>query len=327
MEGARRDGSRFYPRWTKREPLAAGASEGVRRYDASPPRASRNGDIRHFSPASRPTGVPRVPQPMPPVMLLCGGQGTRLRDVTEILPKPMVPVGSRPIVWHLMKTYASFGVRRFILCLGYKRETFIDYFMNYRAHQTDVTLRLGAGGGVIFHGDHAEEDWEVTLADTGDATMTGGRVARAAKYLRDDEPEFFLTYGDGLADVDMSAVLEHHRRHARSLTLTAVMPDSRFGVLQFDEDRVTHFREKPRDAGTWINAGFMVATRKFVSEYLTPGEGCILEQEPMRRAADDGEISAFRHDGYWQCMDTARDHALLNAQWDSGRAPWTAHWR
>jgi glucose-1-phosphate cytidylyltransferase len=260
-------------------------------------------------------------------MILCGGQGTRLRDVTEILPKPLVPIGSRPIVWHVMKTHAAFGVRRFILCLGYKREAFVDYFLNYRMHQTDVTIRLGRNGDVTLHGDHGEEDWEVTLADTGEGSMTGARVARALKYVPADREDFFLSYGDGLADVDIGRLLEHHEKHGRGLTVTAVMPDSRFGVLQFDGDLVEHFREKPRDTGTWINGGYMVATRRFVERYLVDDDSCVLEQEPMRRAAGDHEMSAHRHDGYWQCMDTARDYAVLTAQWESGKAPWTKHWR
>jgi len=267
-----------------------------------------------------------VPHLMPPLMILCGGQGTRLRDVTELLPKPLVPIGPRPIVWHVMRTYAAFGVRRFILCLGYKREAFVDYFMNYALHQTDLTIRLGGGGGVTFHGSHSEQDWEVTLADTGEATMTGARVARALKYVPAEEEEFFLSYGDGVADLDVAGVLEHHRGHGRSFTLTAILADSRFGVLQFEGERVVSFREKPKDTATWINGGYMVASRRFVARYLTENEGCVLEMDPLRRAAEDGELSAWRHEGYWQCMDTPRDHALLTAQWESGRAPWTSRW-
>jgi glucose-1-phosphate cytidylyltransferase len=259
-------------------------------------------------------------------MILCGGQGTRLRDVTELLPKPMVPVGSQPIVWHIMKTYAAFGVRRFILCLGYKREAFIDYFMNYHARAADVTITLGKGGRITYHGAHAEEGWEVTLADTGEQTMTGARVARAAKYLGDDE-DFFLTYGDGLANVDLAALLAFHRRHAQALTVTAVHPAGRFGEISLAGGSVRGFHEKPQTESGLINGGYLVIRRRFIDRYLNPDDpSLVLEQQPMRQAAHDDEMAAFVHDGFWQCMDTAREHQLLNELWASGKAPWTEHW-
>lgn len=264
---------------------------------------------------------------MPPAMILCGGQGTRLRDLTEVLPKPMVPVGSQPIVWHIMKTYAAFGVRRFILCLGYKREAFIDYFMNYHARGCDITLSLGKGGKITYHGQHDEEDWEVTLADTGEKTMTGGRVARAAKYLRPEDQDIFLTYGDGVANVDMGALLAHHRRHDLSLTVSAVHPAGRFGEMQLaGGDVVKGFHEKPQTESGLINGGYMVLRRRFLDTYLTPDAGLVLEQEPMRQAAADGQMSAYVHHGFWQCMDTAREHQLLTQLWESGKAPWTERW-
>ena len=171
-------------------------------------------------------------QPMPPAMILCGGQGTRLRDVTESLPKPMVPVGTHPIVWHVMKIHAAFGVRRFILCLGYKREVFIDYFLNYRARATDITVQLGESGTVIHHGGHDEADWEVTLADTGETAMTGARVARAARHLRPEDKHFFLSYGDGLANVNLGQLHDAHVKRDSCLTVTGVRPGSRFGELE-----------------------------------------------------------------------------------------------
>ena len=187
-------------------------------------------------------------------MILCGGQGTRLRDVTELLPKPMVPIGPHPIVWHIMKGYAAFGVKRFILCLGYKREVFIDYFLNYRAHATDITLHLGEEKGIVYHGGHGEEDWEVTLADTGVRTMTGGRIARAGKYLKDTDEDFFMTYGDAVADIDVSALLAMHRRKKRMLTVSAVHPVGRFGDMVMDSDGgVTAFPEKPEAEDHVIN--------------------------------------------------------------------------
>lgn len=264
---------------------------------------------------------------MPPAFILCGGQGTRLRDVTEVLPKPMVPVGPQPILWHIMKSYAAFGVRRFVLCLGYKRETIVDYFLNYRARSSDLTVRLGSHGDVTYHSGHGEEDWEVTLADTGDRTMTGGRVQRASKYLRPDDTDFFLTYGDGVADVDIAGLLAHHRQHQRIMTVTAVHPAGRFGEISLHGDAVGGFHEKPQTEQGLINGGFMVMKRAFVDQYLPVDETLVLEQEPMRTCAHDGQMSAFVHHGFWQCMDTAREHQLLNQAWDSGKAPWTKHWK
>jgi glucose-1-phosphate cytidylyltransferase len=264
---------------------------------------------------------------MPPAMILCGGLGTRLRDVTEALPKPMVPIGSQPIVWHIMKSYAAFGVRRFILCLGYKREAFIDYFMNYRARATDVTIDMRENGRVTYHSSHQEEDWEVTLADTGEKTMTGGRVAQAAVYLRPEDDDFFLSYGDGVANVDVRVLYEHHRRQGKAITVTAVRPAGRFGELRMNGTEVSGFYEKPDTEAGLINGGFMVVTRRFLERYLTRTAGLILEQEPMRQAAQDGAMSAYVHTGFWQCMDTPREHQMLNQLWESGRAPWAECWR
>ena len=259
---------------------------------------------------------------MPPAMILCGGQGTRLRDVTESLPKPMVPIGPQPIVWHLMKSHAAFGVKRFILCLGYKREAFVEWLLNYRAFATDVTLKLGSGE-IVHHGGHDEDDWEVTLADTGLHSMTGARVARAAKYV--DGDEFFLTYGDGLADVDVGALLKHHRAQGKRLTVTAIQPSHRFGELELDGDTIKRFREKPAGA-EWVNGGFMVATKDFVDKHCSTDASCVLEREPMESAVAAGQVAARRHEGFWQCLDTAREYAYLNRLWDEGDAPWTKHW-
>ena len=264
---------------------------------------------------------------MPPVIILCGGQGTRLRDVTELLPKPMVPVGPHPIVWHIMKGYAAFGVKRFILCLGYKREAFIDYFLNYHARATDVTIRLGKHNDITYHAGHGEENWEVTLADTGDRTMTGGRIARAAKYLKPEDREFFLTYGDAVSDIDFSALLKFHRTSGKILTVSAVHPAGRFGELGIDAGgKVTGFHEKPQTEQGFINGGFMVADRSLPERYLNTDSALIFEQEPMRDIQKAGEMGAYQHPDFWQCMDTAREHQLLNQLWDSGKAPWTRSW-
>lgn len=265
---------------------------------------------------------------MPSAMILCGGQGSRLREVTEILPKPMVPIGPQPIVWHIMKGYAAFGVTRFILCLGYKREAFIDYFLNYHARATDVTIRLGKQNDITYHAGHGEEHWEVTLVDTGDRTMTGGRIARAAKYLRPDDAEFFLTYGDAVADIDFSALLNFHRKSGKTLTVSAVHPAGRFGELGINESgEVTGFHEKPQTEQGFINGGFMVARREMVVRYLTTETSLIFEQEPMRAIQQDNEMGAYQHEQFWQCMDTAREYHLLNELWDLRKAPWTKVWK
>ena len=260
---------------------------------------------------------------MPPLMILCGGQGTRLRDVTELLPKPMVPVGPHPMVWHIMKGYAAYGVTRFILCLGYKREVFIDYFLNYHARATDLTIRLGQEKHITYHGNHGEEDWEVTLADTGDRTMTGGRIARAAKYLKPDDKEFFLTYGDAVSSLDICRLLKHHRQVGKVLTVTAVHPSGRFGEMGIDaEGNVVGFQEKPATEKGYINGGFMVADRSMPEKYLSTSEGLIFEQGPINQILADKQMASYEHEGFWQCMDTPREHKLLNDLWDSGQAPW-----
>lgn len=239
---------------------------------------------------------------MPPVMILCGGKGTRLGDVTKVTPKPMVKIGRDPILWHIMQWYAAFGCRRFILCLGYLKGEFEAYF----AKHVRALDRLG---------------WEVTCVDTGAETATGGRVARAAKALRQTDTEFFLTYGDGVADVDIAKLLRKHRRAGRSITITGVHPASRFGELVIKGDRVSDFQEKARSK-FYINGGFMVVTRRFLSKYLADDPKMFFEQAPMRGAAAAGDMTIHRHEGFWQCMDTPREHALLNGLWAAGEAPW-----
>lgn len=263
---------------------------------------------------------------MPPVMILCGGKGTRLREVTELLPKPMVPIGEQPILWHIMKTYASYGCRRFILCLGYKREAFVDYFMNYHLRTSDATITLGHEPTIRFHEEVAESDWEVTLVGTGLETMTGGRVARAAKYLKPEDNDFFLTYGDGVADVDLAALLATHRAAKRLITVSAVHPAARFGEMVVEGDRITRFEEKPATSEGFINGGFMVVTQAFVQKYLNEKTDLFFEREPMCQSATDGQMTVYRHEGFWQCMDTPREYQVLNEMWAAGTAPWTRHW-
>lgn len=263
---------------------------------------------------------------MPPLMILCGGKGTRLRDVTELLPKPMVPIGEQPIVWHIMRSYAAFGVKRFILCLGYKRDCFIDYFLNFHAYASDITVRLGEQGAICYH-DHAiESDWEVTLASTGIDTMTGGRVAIASKHLRSGDASFFLTYGDAVSDVNIEELLSFHRRRGKLITVTAVHPEGRFGEMRLKDGHVSGFEEKPARVEGYINGGFMVLDKGFVSRYLQNDQDLFLEQAPMRQAMSDGQMCAFAHEGFWQCMDTPREYQLLNDLWKTGRAPWASAW-
>ena len=253
------------------------------------------------------------------VVLLCGGLGTRLREETEFRPKPMVEIGGRPILWHIMKGYAEHGFRRFVVCLGYRGDVIKRYFLDYEAMNADFTIRLGTRSRVQLHDAHEEQDFEVTLAETGQDTMTGGRLARIERYLGDDDT-FLATYGDGLADVDLGALVRFHRSHGRLATLTAVRPVSRFGVLDLGGDGgVERFREKPHGEG-WISAGFFVFHRS-VLERIT-GDDCVLEEGPLASLAAEGQLMAYRHEGFFQAMDTWREYKALNEIWQSQRAPW-----
>lgn len=255
------------------------------------------------------------------VVILCGGKGTRLREETEFRPKPMLPIGNRPILWHIMKTYAAQGHRDFILCLGYKGEMIRDYFRNYLWSASDVTLNLGQSPSVTFHNRHDEEDWSVTLVDTGEDTMTAGRIQRIQRFIGDD-PEFFLTYGDGVGNVDVNAALTCHRQHGRLLTVTAVHPPGRFGELAMGTDGlVTGFNEKPQVESGWINGGYFVASHR-VFDYLDNSDSLMFEQEPIQRITADGQLTAYAHNGFWQPMDTFTEYALLNRLWKENRAPW-----
>lgn len=259
-------------------------------------------------------------------IILCGGQGTRLREHTEVRPKPMVEIGGKPIVWHIMKLYAFHDITDFILCLGYKANVIKDYFINYRAMNCDFTVTLGDKGSIQLHEDEGgHENWNVTLADTGEDTMTGARVLRAARYLDGDDDTFMITYGDGLSDVNVRATLEFHKSHGGCATITGVRPPSRFGELETDGTRIVAFSEKPQIGQGLINGGFMCLSRRFL-QYLSADPGCVLEREPLEACARDGELHVFEHPGFWQCMDTYRDWQSLEAQWNSGEAPWKV-WR
>lgn len=264
-----------------------------------------------------------------PVMILCGGKGTRLRDVTEVLPKPMVTIGEQPILWHIMKCYAAFGFKRFILCLGYKREVFIDYFCNYHMRNADSTIRLGREPEITIHNDLEDNDWEVTLVQTGLESATGKRVAIASRYLRESDQNFFLTYGDGLSDVDIKKQYRHHLESKKLLTVTAVHAPARFGELELKNDTIRNFNEKTASSAGYINGGFMTVNRKYLAAYLKTEKALndYFEAESMHLAIEDGEIGVFRHEGFWQCMDTPREYELLNRLFQSGKAPWTRHWK
>lgn len=254
------------------------------------------------------------------VVILCGGQGARMREETEYRPKPMVDVGGRPLLWHIMRGFGHRGLDRFVLCLGYKGNLIKDYFLDYEAHTRDCTVRMGGGEREVrFHGPGEDFNFSVTLADTGQETLTGGRVKRIEPYVTGDT--FVVTYGDGLADVDVGRLLDFHRSHGRLATVTAVQPASRFGLLSIDDDsRVTRFTEKPRVEG-WINAGFFVFDRR-VFDYLDGGDREALEARPLERLASDGELMAWRHEGWFFAVDTYRDYLHVNDLWNKGAAPW-----
>lgn len=253
-------------------------------------------------------------------VLLCGGQGTRLQEATGGLkPKPMVEVGGRPILWHIMKSYAAQGHKDFVLCLGHLASVIKDYFLHYEAMNSDFTLQMGASNEIQYHRSHAEADWTVTLADTGLNTMTGARIARVRKYVG-DEP-FMLTYGDGVADIDLTALLAFHKAHGKLVTVTGVKPLGRFGRLGLDGDKVSNFEEKPLGEHGYINGGFFVC-QPGVLDYLSTDPSCVFEREPLEKLARDGQLMVYRHEGFWQCMDTFRDMQHLEDLWQSGKPPW-----
>lgn len=256
-----------------------------------------------------------------PVFVLCGGLGTRLREETEVRPKPMVPVGGRPIVWHIMRSYAHHGFKKFILCLGYKAEVVKSYFLNYASMNSDFTVELKTNKMAVHSIDH-DQDWQVTLADTGELTMTGARVARAAARYLGDATQFAVTYGDGLTDADLGEEYRFHLAQGRLGTVLGVNPPSRFGELRVEGASVREFSEKPDFADSWINGGYFFFQRGFLP-YLSTEESCVLEREPLVRLARDGQLGVYTHRGFWACMDTQRDREQLEKLWASGRAPWS----
>lgn len=252
-------------------------------------------------------------------VILAGGMGTRLREETDIRPKPMIEVGGLPILVHIMRIYRRFGVKRFIVCLGYKGDVIRDYFVNYRLHNADLEIDLSTSAVRVL-GDVAPLDFTVTLVETGADALTGSRIARALKHVRGDT--FFATYGDGVADIDIASLLDTHTRSGKLGTVTAVHPPSRFGEIDIEGHEVRTFREKPQIAEGWINGGFLVL-RKSALAAISPEDGTrSLEVDVLPKLAADNQLAVHRHDGFWQCMDTYRDMTLLNELWASGKAPW-----
>lgn len=250
-------------------------------------------------------------------VILAGGMGTRLAEETSVRPKPMVEVGGRPILWHIMKIYSAHGFNEFVLCLGYKGYYIKEFFSNYFLHMSDVTLDMRTRAMEVHR--QTAEPWRVTLVDTGDATQTGGRLKRVIDHLRNEEV-FALTYGDGVADIDITAELSFHRAHGKLATVSAVRPTTRFGAMTLDGDRVTNFAEKPFVESAFVNGGFFLLSPKVVD--LVEGDDTIWEREPVNWLAEKGELAAFKHEGFWHPMDTLRDKQMLEEQWNSGQAKW-----
>lgn len=250
-------------------------------------------------------------------VILAGGLGTRLSEETSTRPKPMVEIGGKPILWHIMKMYSAHGINDFVICCGYKGYVIKEYFANYFLHMSDVTFNM-RDNNMEVHNKRAEP-WNVTLVDTGDNSMTGGRLRRVAKYVKDEEA-FCFTYGDGVGDINISETLRFHKKHGKAATLTATYPPGRFGAMDIEDQQVMSFKEKPKGDGAMINGGFFVLTPK-VLDYLTD-DSTVWEQSPLMGLAEDGELMAYEHQGFWQPMDTLRDKHLLEELWESGKAPW-----
>lgn len=252
-----------------------------------------------------------------PAVILAGGLGTRIREETEFKPKPMVEIGGRPVIWHIMKHLSYYEINRFVICVGYKGDVIRDYFLNYRARNNDFTVTLGKNDDLTFHSDHLESNWQVTVAETGAQTNTGGRVQQIEKYVSGED--FLCTYGDGLSDVNIKNLVEFHRNHGKTATITAVQPTSRFGILEIDSNNsVNSFDEKPQSED-WINGGFLIFKPTIFAK-LAPN--IVLEKEPLQELATEGQLAAFKHEGFWQPMDTFRESKMLNEMWENRSAPW-----
>jgi glucose-1-phosphate cytidylyltransferase len=256
------------------------------------------------------------------VVILCGGRGTRIREISDVIPKPMIPIGNRPILWHIMKTYSAYGFHNFVLLLGYKGQVIRDYILNFAAYNADVTVDLTKSGPdrLEFHGQ-SQEPWRVTLLDTGENAMTGARIYRARPYL-DRDALFCATYGDGVGDVNIYELIKFHQSHGRVATLTGVHPPGRFGELNIEGTRVRAFNEKPQVSGGHINGGFFVFNAEIFDRYLSDSEDLVLEREPFEQMTRDGQLMVYQHEGFWQPMDTPREFEILNQLWQSDQPPW-----
>ncbi len=250
------------------------------------------------------------------VVILAGGLGTRLSEETTLRPKPMVEIGGKPILWHIMKMYSAYGINEFIVCLGYMGYVIKEYFANYFLHNSDVTFDIEKNNMIVHQ--KRSEPWKITLVDTGENSGTGGRLRRIRGYL--DDEDFCFTYGDGVSDVNIDSLIERHSQEGTLATLTAIQPESKYGVLTFNENRIVKFREKPSNGGSWINGGFFVLSPKVI-DYIE-SDKTHFEHTPLKRLAEDGQLSALFHKGFWQCMDTLRDKNYLEAIWNAGEAPW-----
>jgi glucose-1-phosphate cytidylyltransferase len=251
-------------------------------------------------------------------VILAGGLGTRFAEETSVRPKPMIEIGGKPILWHIMKIYSHWGINEFIVCLGYKGYLIKEYFANYYLHNCDITYDFSNNSNIVHK--KTTEDWKVTLVDTGELTMTGGRIKRIIPYVKNDE-SFCLTYGDGVSSVNIAELVKFHESNGKIATLTAVQPEGRFGALNFDGDKILQFKEKPKGDGVFINGGFFVLSPK-IDEYLHNDTDCVFEQEPLRKLAEDGQLDGFKHNGFWQPMDTLADKKSLEKKWETGTAEW-----
>jgi len=254
-------------------------------------------------------------------VILCGGKGTRIRDASEVLPKPMLPIGGKPMIWHIMKTYAAYGIKDFVLCLGYKGWLIKEFFLNYRSKISDISLTLGHHDSIKFHNPIDEGDWKVTLVETGDNSQTGARVWNVKKYL-EGEDRFCVTYGDGLADVNIAALLEEHKRSGLTGTISAVHPAGRFGEIEVVNGKVEEFNEKPNVGSGYINGGFMVFDNHRVWDYFRPGSDLILEVDVLPKISAAGELGVYEHNGFWMGVDTVREYNEMNKMWASNKAKW-----
>lgn len=253
------------------------------------------------------------------VVILCGGYGTRIRDVTSEIPKPMIPIGSEPILWHIMKNFSSYNIKDFVLCLGYKSEVIKEYFLDYHIRKNDLTINL-ASHQVVNHTQHQEEDWTITFSETGLDTMTGGRIKRIQHYVADDDC-FLLTYGDGVGNINMDHLIDYHKSHGKLMTVTGAHPPGRFGDLTIKGEQVVGFNEKPQVAEGWISAGFFVCHRG-IFDYLNDDSNLVFEKSPIEQIVKDGQLMVYKHSDFWHPMDTSRDYHLLNDLWQAQKAPW-----